>query len=83
MTLSHPLFVEDDGKLLARRSKFQVINGQKLAGKPLDAVRVAALDALEGPMSVPGMDASFQFEPGQIQILNNRVIGHRRMGFSD
>ena len=77
------MFEEDDDELLVRLSKFQVINGQKLAGKPLDAVRVAALDALEEPMSVPGMDASFQFEPGQIQILNNRVIGHRRMRFSD
>jgi len=83
MTLSHPLFVEDDGELLARLSKFQVINGQKLASKPLDAIGVAALDALEETMSAPSMDVSFQFEPGQIQILNNRVIGHRRTGFTD
>ena len=33
--------------------------------------------------SAPGMDASFHFEPGQIQIINKRVIGHRRMEFID
>ena len=83
MTFSHPLFVENDGELLARLSKFQVINGQQLAGKPLDAARAKALDALEEVMSAPGMDVSFQFEPGQIQFLNNRVIGHRRTRFTD
>ena len=83
MTLHHPLFADDAGELLARLSKFQVMNGQKLAGEPLDSAGAAALDALEGAMSTPGMDVSFQFEPGQIQILNNRVIGHRRTGFED
>ena len=39
--------------------------------------------ASDDAMSAPGMDVSFQFEPGQIQILNNRVIGHRRTGFTD
>ena len=29
------------------------------------------------------MDASFHFEPGQIPIINKRVIGHRRMEFID
>ena len=83
MTLSHPLFAEDDGDLLARLSKFQVMNGHKLAGDPLDAIGAEALDALEDAMSAPGMDVSFQFEPGQIQIINNRVIGHRRTEFID
>ena len=34
-------------------------------------------------MSAPGMDVCFQFETGQIQFLNNRVIGHRRTRFTD
>lgn len=83
MTTYHALFEADSGDVLARLSKFQVINGQALAGAPLDAPGAAALDALEEAMNAPGMDVSFQFQPGQIQILNNRKIGHRRTGFQD
>ncbi len=83
ITTYHPLFEIEDGRLLSRLSKFQVANGQKLAGEPLDALGAEALDALEAEMSAPGMDVSFFFEPGQIQIVNNRRIGHRRTGFED
>lgn len=83
MTTHHALFEPDGGDVLARLSKFQVVNGQVLANEPLDDAGAAALDALEGAMNAPGMDVSFQFQPGQIQILNNRKIGHRRTGFED
>jgi hypothetical protein len=83
MTTYHALFEPDGRDVLARLSKFQVINGQALAGEALDEVGAEALDALEDAMNAPGMDVSFKFEPGQIQILNNRKIGHRRTGFQD
>lgn len=83
MTTHHALFEADGGDVLARLSKFQVVNGQALANEPLDDLGAAALDALEAVMNAPGMDVSFQFQPGQIQILNNRKIGHRRTGFQD
>jgi alpha-ketoglutarate-dependent taurine dioxygenase len=83
MTTHHPLFDAANGHLLARLSRFQVINGQKLAGADLDRTGLDALDALEAEMNAPGMDLSFFFEPGQIQIVNNRRIGHRRTSFDD
>jgi len=83
MTTHHPLFEKSDDRLLARLSRFQVINGQKLANQPLDPLGAEALAALEDRMNAPGMDVSFNFEPGQIQIVNNRRIGHRRTGFED
>ena len=83
MTTHHPLFEDSGGRLLARLSRFQVVNGQKLAGADLDLIGLEALDALEAEMNAPGMDVSFFFEPGQIQIVNNRRIGHRRTSFSD
>lgn len=83
MTTHHALFEADGDEVLARLSKFQVVNGQALAKEQLDDVGAAALDALEEAMNAPGMDVSFQFQPGQIQILNNRKIGHRRTGFQD
>ncbi len=83
MTTHHPLFNAEHGRLHARLSHFQVMNGQKLANTPLDALGAEALLALEAQMNAPGMDISFQFEPGQIQIVDNRRIGHRRTGFED
>ncbi len=83
MTTYHPLFAVEKDRLLARLSRFQVTNGHKLAGTTIDALGVEALDALEAQMNAPGMDVSFTFEPGQVQILDNRRIGHRRTGFED
>ena len=39
--------------------------------------------AIHWTLSAPGMDVSFHFEPGQIKIINNRVIGHRRTELVD
>ncbi|MSO77394.1 MAG: hypothetical protein EXQ87_10890 [Alphaproteobacteria bacterium] len=81
--LYHPLFDWDGVRLTARLSKFQVVNGQKLAGKPLDAESEAALDALEEVMNDPALGKEFFFEPGQIQFVNNRALCHKRTGFED
>ena len=84
MTIEHALF-EPPGErsIAARLSRFQVVNGYKLAGAAMDAEGEAALVAFEAEMNAPGVDVSFNFEPGQIQILDNRRIGHRRTGFED
>lgn len=81
--LNHPLFEADGGRLLARLSRFQVLNGYKLAGETMDAEGAAALEALEGIMNDPANIKEFFFEPGQIQIVDNRRCGHKRTGFSD
>jgi alpha-ketoglutarate-dependent taurine dioxygenase len=83
MVTHHPLFERVDGRLRARLSRFQVENGQRLAGVPLDDEGRAALDALEAIMNRPGMAWEFAFEPGQIQIANNLVLGHKRTAFHD
>jgi alpha-ketoglutarate-dependent taurine dioxygenase len=38
---------------------------------------------MEEIMNQPGLSLDFWFEPGQIQIIDNRRIGHKRTGFSD
>ena len=84
MTIEHALFEPPGARnIAARLSRFQVVNGHKLAGTPLDDVGAEALSALEQEMNAPGVDVSFHFEPGQIQIVDNRRIGHRRTGFED
>ena len=58
-------------------------NGHKLAGVELDRRGIAALDAFEAILNAPGMAARFQFEPGQMQLIDNRALGHKRTAFRD
>lgn len=57
--------------------------GYVLAGEDMDSDGVAALCAIEAVMEEPGLGKVFQFERGQIQILNNRRLGHRRTAYED
>jgi alpha-ketoglutarate-dependent taurine dioxygenase len=81
--LWHSCFEEHHGQLLGRLSRFQVKNGYPLAGAEIDQRGLEALEALEEAMNAPGMPLAFHFEPGQIQLVNNRLLGHRRTGFTD
>jgi alpha-ketoglutarate-dependent taurine dioxygenase len=81
--LRHPMFEVKGGRLIARLSRFQVMNGQKLACEELDTRGEAAMEAFEAILHEQGMVKEFFFEPGQIQIVDNRRCGHRRTGFMD
>ena len=83
MTTYHPMFEDKDGRLVARLSHFQVKNGQRLAGVPLDAQGAAAIEAFEAILNQPGLAARFQFQPGQMQLIDNRALGHKRTAFRD
>jgi alpha-ketoglutarate-dependent taurine dioxygenase len=83
MTTYHPMFEARDGRLVGRLSRFQVLNGHKLAGVPLDDEGAAALDAFEAILNAPGLAAHFHFEPGQMQLIDNRWLGHKRSAFRD
>ena len=69
--------------LTARLSRFQVVNGHRLADEPLDAAGEVALEHLESIMNQPAMWKEFVFQPGQIQIVDNRRCGHKRTAFRD
>ena len=81
--LRHSLFEYDGERLSGRLSRYQVRNGHALAEVPLDAEGEAALEALDAVMNTPRINREFFFERGQIQILDNRRLGHRRTGFRD
>ncbi len=83
MTTFHPMLEDKDGGLVARLSHFQVKNGHKIAGIEIDPQGVAALEAFEAILNEPGMAARFQFQPGQIQLIDNRALGHKRTAFRD
>lgn len=83
MITHHPMFERHGDKIVARLSRFQVTNGHKIAGVPLDNEGVAALEAFEAILNEPGLAARFHFEPGQMQLIDNRALGHKRTGFRD
>ena len=83
MVLEHPVFEVEDGQLTGRLSYYQVKNGQRMAGVPLDPMGKAALDALDEVMARRDMTVDFHFEAGQMQFVNNRRIAHMRTGFRD
>jgi len=83
VTIRRPIFENQDGQLVGRMSRFHIRNGHVLSGEPLDAEGEAALAAMEAIMNEPGMSQDFWFEPGQIQIIDNRRVGHKRTAFSD
>jgi alpha-ketoglutarate-dependent taurine dioxygenase len=49
----------------------------------MDAAAAAALTALEAAMNAPELMKEFHFQPGQIQIVNNKTLGHARTAFTD
>ena len=83
MTTYHPMLERGADRLVARLSHFQVINGYKLAGRALDAEGAAALEAFEAILNAPGLAARFDFEPGQLQLIDNWALGHKRTAFQD
>lgn len=83
MTTYHPMLERHGDRIVARLSRFQVTNGHKIAGVPLDNEGVAALEAFEAILNEPGLAARFHFEPGQMQLIDNRTLGHKRTGFRD
>lgn len=79
---SAPMF-EYDGRLRARLAPYQVKNAFAMRGEPVDAQTAAATAALDEIFSRAGLIAEHYMQPGQIQYVNNREIGHSRTAFTD
>ena len=82
-TIFTPLLCDQEGRLRVRVSRNLIYQGYHLEGKIIDKTSEAALDAFFSVIDDSKMYIEFQFEPGQIQFLNNRLIGHKRTGFKD
>jgi hypothetical protein len=52
-------------------------------GHPLSAVEEEAMDFLENVANRPGVFLDMDFQPGDIQLLNNRTILHSRTDYAD
>lgn len=83
LTREVPVFRYEDGILHTRFFDTFILAGYEVAGKQLDEKGKAALEALTAVIEEPGRRHDFIFEPGQIQIVDNRRLGHRRTAFTD
>ena len=77
-----PVF-DYDGTLRARFSAHQIHGGYVLKGEPIDEAGAAAIAALLDLFADPELTIDFDLEPGQLQFVNNRAIGHSRTAFED
>jgi alpha-ketoglutarate-dependent taurine dioxygenase len=78
-----PVFESDGERLYACFSPRRVEHGFELQHEDMDAPTRAAIDALVKASERQGLGKTFQFERGQIQIVNNKRLGHRRTSFRD
>lgn len=78
-----PMFEIEDGVLSVNFSPRLVEHGYTMLQKEIDVETREALDALCKTTEVDNLCKRFEFERGQIQIVNNRRLGHRRTAFRD
>jgi len=81
--VERPVFAMEGGCLRTRISRYLIEQGYKLAGQPLDTLGDEAIDQLTAMIDDPAARKDFYFEPGQIQIVDNRRLCHKRSGFED
>jgi alpha-ketoglutarate-dependent taurine dioxygenase len=77
-----PVF-EAGEELKARFSVHQINSGYALLGEPVDAAGEAALAALLDMFEDDALSVDFDLEPGQMQFVDNRALGHSRTAFVD
>jgi len=81
--IKRPVFALENGRLRTRISRYLIEQGYRLAGETLDELGDEAIDRLTGLIDDPAARKDFYFEPGQIQIVDNRRLCHKRSGFED
>jgi len=71
------------GELRTRFSAHQIRGGYALSEQPLDDEGSAALAAMLEIFDDDSLPADFDLEPGQLQFVHNRALGHSRTAFED
>ena len=80
---SAPIFEYDGKQLHARLALNEIYGGYALRDETIDDATKAALDAVQDVFNTPSLRVELDFEPGQIQFVNNRATGHARTEFTD
>jgi Taurine catabolism dioxygenase TauD, TfdA family len=78
-----PIFKFEDGKLNARLGVIQIRNAYAMIDGGMDEDTAEAIAALEEAFADESSVAEMVMNPGQMQFLNNSIIGHSRTEFVD
>jgi alpha-ketoglutarate-dependent taurine dioxygenase len=70
-------------RLSARLALLEIRAGYMLRGEAIDREGQDALAAVQSVFDRPELRVELDFQPGQIQIVNNRSTGHARTEFAD
>ena len=81
--IHEPIFSFDGERLRARLGLFQIRSGYTMKNQPIDPEGAAAIEALQKTFADASLQTDFLMEPGHLQFVNNREIGHRRTQFED
>jgi hypothetical protein len=80
---SKPIFESDGETIFCNYSPNVILQGYEMVGGKMDETTRTAMGVLTEICERPGIGKEFIFERGQIQIANNKRIGHRRTAFQD
>ena len=78
-----PYFSWRNGRMFARANASLIRKGHEVAGEPMDAELVDALNAIDEVCASEDLWYEAPLERGQIQYLNNHEVGHYRSAFED
>ena len=79
-----PVFSTHGGRLSARYGRSYIVSAQRHPEAPrLDRAQVEALDLFDNLTCSPELQLDMEFEPGDIQLLNNYVVLHSRAEYED
>jgi hypothetical protein len=79
-----PIFSMQDGKFACRYIRGQIINAQRFPEVPrFTAEQIEALDLLDAVTNDENFHITYEFKPGDVQLLNNHTCFHARTAFED
>jgi hypothetical protein len=79
-----PVFNWFEGYFAAIYQRQYIDSARRFAGvAPLTAQQVEALDLLDALANDPRLNLEIDFQPGDIQLVNNHVLFHDRTAFED
>jgi alpha-ketoglutarate-dependent taurine dioxygenase len=79
-----PIFTRHEGRFASRYIKTHILSAQEFPDVPrLTEEQQAAMTAIDRLAMDPEYHYSMEFEPGDIQFLNNHVTYHSRTAFED
>ncbi len=80
-TVQKPIFDTRSGELRIHYARVMIEPGMEMAGKPLTEEERDALDCLDEIIERPDLNFRHVLQPGELLVLNNRVLLHGREAF--